>query len=82
MELEISDHKPVSAECRMTCKEVDLGKKQQVYDETDKRLNRYVNDSVPKVELNEKTVNFGSVRYMVETSWSVRLLNTGQVRLA
>ena len=79
MELEISDHKPVSAQFQVACTSVVLDSKRGVYNDVIRMLDRWENDSVPKVELNSDTVNFGPVRYMVEASKSVRLSNTSQV---
>ena len=82
MELEISDHKPVSARFQITCKSIVLDRKRSVYNDVIRMLDRWENDSVPKVELNCDTVNFGQVRYMVEASQTVRLSNTSQVSTA
>jgi inositol polyphosphate 5-phosphatase INPP5B/F len=79
MDLRISDHKPVSALFQAKCKTVVVERKRNVYLDVIRMLDRWENDSLPKVELEGASVSFGPVRYLVESQASVWISNTSQV---
>jgi inositol polyphosphate 5-phosphatase INPP5B/F len=77
--LEISDHKPVASLFEVKCERVVIEQKRDAYTDVIRMLDRWENDSLPKVELEADNIMFGPVRYMVESKKSVWISNTSQV---
>ena len=87
-ELKTSDHKPVMADLRIPFKVIVEEKRDIVYREVIRALDKWENDCLPKLELSTKQIQFGddtaegSLRYLVTETRSVVLENTGQVQAA
>ena len=62
-ELNISDHKPVMSTFNASVKSVIAPKRQEVYAEVMRTLDKFENQSLPKVDLNKTEVDFGDLYY-------------------
>uniref|UniRef100_A0A7S2SHQ8 Rho-GAP domain-containing protein n=1 Tax=Rhizochromulina marina TaxID=1034831 RepID=A0A7S2SHQ8_9STRA len=78
-ELKISDHKPVAALFNSKCKTEIQEKKKTVYQEVIRTLDKWENDSLPQLELDQSSVDFGPVRYMIESQRTIKISNISQV---
>ena len=76
-ELLPSDHKPVIAFFSSSCNKVNLQDEKNVYIEIVRLVDKWENDNAPKVEVVEKFIDFPSVRYEIETSSSIQVINKG-----
>jgi len=75
----VSDHKPVFSMTRMTVKDVIQAKREAIYDELMKLLDRYENQTLPMVGLDRVALDFGEVRYEQSISQTIQITNTGSV---
>ena len=78
-ELNISDHKPVMATFNTQVKNIIAAKRQEVYAEVMRTLDKFENQSLPKVDLNKIDVNFGELYYENKASESILVTNSGKV---
>ena len=62
-ELNISDHKPVMSSFTASVKKVVGPKRAEVYAEVMRTLDKFENQSLPKVDLNKTEVDFGELYY-------------------
>lgn len=75
----ISDHKAVYSTMRMTIKDVIQAKREAVYDELMRLLDRFENQTLPMVGLDHANLDFGAVRYGQRVSLPINITNTGSV---
>ena len=75
----VSDHKPVFSMTRMTVKDVIQAKREAIYDELMKLLDRYENQTLPMVGLDRVALDFGVVRYEESITQTIQITNTGSV---
>ncbi|GMH76240.1 hypothetical protein TrLO_g4041 [Triparma laevis f. longispina] len=78
-ELNISDHKPVMATFTTQVKNILAEKRQEVYGEVMRTLDKFENQSLPKVNLNKIDVDFGELYYENKSSESLLVTNSGKV---
>mmetsp|Transcript_18358 Transcript_18358/g.26328 ORF Transcript_18358/g.26328 Transcript_18358/m.26328 type:complete len:792 (+) Transcript_18358:113-2488(+) len=78
-ELNISDHKPVMATYVVTIKDVIQSKRDEVYEEVMKLLDKFENQTLPMVGLDRINLDFGEVRYDQKVSLPIKVTNTGKV---
>lgn len=84
--MNLSDHKPVASQLQAKIRMVIKEKKQEVAAEIHRILDKVENDQHPKVQLEvpggkaPNTVDFGAVRYGVETRQTLTVSNVSQVR--
>lgn len=78
MQLEISDHKPVSSLFKVQCKTVIVDRKREVHQAVVAELDRNENKSRPKVDLDKTTLTFDEILYRDEMRQSVWVTNTGE----
>ena len=78
-ELNISDHKPVMGTFLITVKDVIQSRREQVYEEVMKILDKYENQSLPMVGLDRINLDFGDVRYDQKVTLPISVTNTGKV---
>jgi len=50
-----------------------------VYQDVIRTLDKWENDSLPQLELSQPSVDFGEVRYMIESHRAIEISNTSQV---
>jgi inositol polyphosphate 5-phosphatase INPP5B/F len=74
-----SDHKAVYSTMQITVKDVIPQKREAVYEELMKLLDRFENQSSPKIGLDKVAINFGSVRYEESITIPIQITNTGSV---
>lgn len=75
--LNLSDHKPVCAFFDCDIRVADHVKERQAYQELLIILDRWENESAPKLELVSNQIDFGVVQYFVEKNLSIQLKNVG-----
>lgn len=75
----VSDHKAVYSTLRVTVKDVVQQKREAIYGELMKVLDRYENQSLPTLGLDRVSLDFGEVRYGQRVTLPVQLTNTGSV---
>jgi inositol polyphosphate 5-phosphatase INPP5B/F len=75
----ISDHKPVYSTLRVTIKDVIQAKREAIYDELMRKLDRYENKSLPIVGLDRVSLDFGEIRYGQRLSLPIQITNRGIV---
>lgn len=75
----VSDHKPVYSMVRMTVKDVIQPKREAIYEELMKRLDRYENESLPMVGLDRVSLDFGQICYEQSVTLPIQITNTGSV---
>jgi inositol polyphosphate 5-phosphatase INPP5B/F len=75
----VSDHKPVYSLMNMTIKDVVQPKREAIYTELMKLLDRYENQSLPMVGLDRVSLDFGEIRYQESVSLPIQITNTGSV---
>ena len=78
-ELKISDHKPVYSLFETSVKNIVVKKRTAVYGEVMRTLDKFENQSLPKVDLNKTTVDFGTIYYSNKATETIHLTNTGKV---
>lgn len=78
-EIDCSDHKPVMSTFRITIKDVIQNKREEIYEEVMKILDKYDNQTLPMVGLDQINLDFGEVRYDQTVTLPIKVLNTGTV---
>lgn len=78
-EINISDHKPVMSTFAITIKVVIQNKREEVYEEIMKRLDKFDNNHLPMVGLDRISLDFGHVRYDQTVTLPIKISNTGKV---
>uniref|UniRef100_A0A7S2VYZ6 Rho-GAP domain-containing protein n=1 Tax=Eucampia antarctica TaxID=49252 RepID=A0A7S2VYZ6_9STRA len=78
-ELNISDHKPVMSTFAITIKDVVKSKREEVFDEVMKLLDRFENQTLPMVGLDRLNLDFGEIRYDEKITLPIKVTNTGKV---
>jgi len=74
-----SDHRPVSALFLIKVKSIIPERRAQVYQELLKQLDTMENETMPDVQISERMVDFGEVRYRHTVTRTVTLRNPGMV---
>jgi phosphatidylinositol-bisphosphatase len=74
-----SDHKAVYSTFRITIKDVIQQKREAIYTELMKLLDRFENQTLPMVGLDRVNLDFGEVRYGQTVSLPITITNTGSV---
>ena len=74
-----SDHKAVYSISRLTIKDVVQPKREAIYEELMRLLDRYENQSLPMVGLDRISLDFGQVRYEQSVTMPIQITNTGSV---
>jgi inositol polyphosphate 5-phosphatase INPP5B/F len=72
-----TDHRPVTAQFECTGKRINPKKEKEVYLELVRMVDKWENDNVPKVELQERFIEFPVVAYKETISSKVTLKNKG-----
>jgi phosphatidylinositol-bisphosphatase len=75
----ISDHKAVYSTVCVTIRDVIQSKREGIYDELMKLLDRFENQTLPMVGLDRASLDFGLVRYGQSVSLTSTITNTGSV---
>lgn len=75
----VSDHKPVYATMQVTVKDVVTAKREAIYEELMRLLDRYENQTLPVIGLDKVNINFGPVRYEESITLPIHITNTGTV---
>lgn len=75
----ISDHKPVYSTFRVTIKDVIQQKREAIYTELMKLLDRFENQTLPMVGLDRVDLDFGEVKYGQKAKLPIQITNTGSV---
>jgi inositol polyphosphate 5-phosphatase INPP5B/F len=75
----VSDHKAVYSMTRLTVKDVIQAKREAIYEELMRLLDRYENHSLPMVGLDRVSLDFGNVRYDHSLTIPIHITNTGSV---
>jgi phosphatidylinositol-bisphosphatase len=76
-ELKPSDHKPVCSLFACNLRRIIADKERAVFEHLLRELDKWENDSIPKVDFSTKVVDFGVVHYMEKYSTSVKIRNSG-----
>jgi inositol polyphosphate 5-phosphatase INPP5B/F len=74
-----SDHKPVFSTMRLTVKDVIQPKREAIYEELMKLLDRFENQTLPMVGLDRVSLDYAEVRYNQSVTLPIRITNTGSV---
>ena len=77
--LNISDHKPVMSTFLTVIKDVVKAKRDAIYDELNKILDTYENNSMPVLTLDRLLIDFGEVRYGAKLTLPITIENIGKV---
>lgn len=75
----VSDHKAVYSTMHINIKDVIVPKREAIYTELMKLLDRYENQSLPTIGLDRVNVQFGLIRYEESKTIPIRITNTGSV---
>ena len=75
----VSDHKPVYSTMQVTYKDVVQPKREKVYEELMKVLDRFENQTLPMVGLDRVSLDFGEIRYGQSITLPIKITNTGSV---
>lgn len=75
----LSDHKPVYSTMRLVVKDVVQAKREAIYDELMKLLDRFENQTLPIVGLDRVSLDFGEIRYGQSVTLPIQVTNTGNV---
>jgi len=78
-ELNVSDHKPVMGTFLVTVKDVIQSRREHVYEEVMKTLDKFENQSLPMVGLDRINLDFGEVFYDQKVTLPIQVTNTGKV---
>ena len=73
----ISDHKPVYACFETAVKNIVIQKRTEVYGEVMRTLDKFENQSLPKVDLNKSSVDFGTVFYNNKATETIQVSGSG-----
>ncbi|KAJ2883801.1 hypothetical protein FB639_002098, partial [Coemansia asiatica] len=79
--LKTSDHKPVRSRISMDVWKTDVDKRQSVYLDVLRELDRYENECIPTAVLESTQVDFGDVVFGRMVRRQMKLSNSGQVPL-
>eukprot|EP00545_Synedropsis_sp_CCMP1620_P006920 CAMPEP_0119015632 /NCGR_PEP_ID=MMETSP1176-20130426/11335_1 /TAXON_ID=265551 /ORGANISM="Synedropsis recta cf, Strain CCMP1620" /LENGTH=725 /DNA_ID=CAMNT_0006968941 /DNA_START=52 /DNA_END=2225 /DNA_ORIENTATION=+ len=74
-----SDHKPVYSTLNITIKDVVPAKREAVYDQVMKLLDKFENQTLPMVGLDRISLDFGQIRYGETVTLPIQITNTGKV---
>jgi phosphatidylinositol-bisphosphatase len=77
--LRVSDHKPVYSGFECDIRTVVAEKQRQVYQEIMRMIDKWENETIPKVEIDGLLVEVGEVQYMVKQERKLQIRNTGNV---
>ncbi|KAJ1963973.1 hypothetical protein GGI12_001721 [Dipsacomyces acuminosporus] len=80
-QLSISDHKPVRSMLAVDVWKVNVERRQSVYLDVLRELDRYENECIPIATLGSTVVDFGQVRFGKLVQRRMDLTNSGQVPL-
>jgi phosphatidylinositol-bisphosphatase len=75
----ISDHKPVYSTLRLTIKDVVPARREAVYEEVMKLLDKFENQTLPMVGFDTTNLDFGQIRYGETKTMMIQVTNTGKV---
>jgi len=75
----ISDHKAVYSTLNVTIKDVMQAKREAVYEQVMKLLDKYENQTLPMVGLDRINLDFGHIRYEESITLPINITNTGKV---
>jgi phosphatidylinositol-bisphosphatase len=75
----VSDHKPVYSTMRLVIKDVVQAKREAIYDELMKLLDRFENQTLPILGLDRVSLDFGEIRYGQSVTLPIQVTNTGNV---
>uniref|UniRef100_A0A6U1PUG1 Rho-GAP domain-containing protein n=1 Tax=Cyclophora tenuis TaxID=216820 RepID=A0A6U1PUG1_CYCTE len=75
----VSDHKAVYSTMNITIKDVVPQKREAVYDQVMKLLDRFENQTLPSVGLDRVNLDFGMIRYEETVTLPIQVANTGKV---
>lgn len=75
----ISDHKAVYSTFRVTVKDVVQQKREAIYTDLMRLLDRYENQTLPVVGLDRVSLDFGEVHYGQSVTLPIQITNTGTV---
>lgn len=76
--IKVSDHKPVTAVFSLQVKRIDVEAQRKMYGEVVRRLDKFENDSMPKIELPSREVVFTDLRFDMSSTETVAMSNVGQ----
>jgi phosphatidylinositol-bisphosphatase len=76
-ELKPSDHKPVSALFDCSLRRIISDKQTAVFEDLLRELDKWENDSIPRVELSSDQIDLGVLHFMEKHHTSVKLRNVG-----
>lgn len=75
----ISDHKAVFSTMNITIKDVMQAKREAVYEQVMKLLDKYENQTLPMLGLDRINLDFGMIRYEESVTLPIQITNTGKV---
>jgi len=78
-ELLSSDHRPVSSSFQLKIKSIVAEKRSKVYQELVKELDKKENECMPDATVSTNSVTFSDIRYLVPSTQTISVENTGQV---
>ncbi|CAH1156231.1 unnamed protein product [Phaedon cochleariae] len=79
MDLRLSDHKPVSALFKSEISVVDPSKYRRVHEELLKKMDKYENEYLPQVTVDQTEVVFELVKFRERQTREITIANTGMV---
>lgn len=75
----VSDHKAVYSTMQITIKDANVPKREAIYNELMRLLDRYENQSLPTIGIDRVNVPFGLIRYEESKTIPILITNTGSV---
>ena len=81
-EMNMSDHKPVSAFLRTKIQMIDAAKYRKVHESILKHLDKIENEFLPQVTVDRTEVLFDTVKFFEKQSQELIIANTGQVPIS
>jgi len=75
----VSDHKAVYSTLHVTIKDVVQQKREAIYAELMKVLDRFENQTLPRVGLDRVNLEYGEIRYGQTVTLPIQITNTGSV---